>query len=77
MRARQLVWYLPKKPIRQPTAEQREKVDADHESVKDLFRAASAFAFGQVKKQGGDEENGQNIPHPVKLKRLHPSLPMM
>ena len=29
-----------------------------------------AFGFRQVKKQRRDEENGQNVPHPVKAEAL-------
>src|SRR5262249_48060406 len=61
---------LAKKPVGQPTAQQWEKVDADHKRVKDVLRAASAFGFRQIKKQGRDEKNGQNVPHPVKTEAL-------
>ena len=38
--------------------------------MKNVFRAACAFGFRQVKKQRRDEENGQNVPHPVKAEAL-------
>jgi hypothetical protein len=38
--------------------------------MKNVFRAVCAFGFRQVMKQRRDEENGQNVPHPVKAEAL-------
>src|SRR4029453_3664015 len=59
-----------KKPVGEPAAQQREKVNADDERVKNVFRAARAFGFRQINKHRRDEENGQNVPHPVKTEAL-------
>src|SRR5262245_8227514 len=55
-----------KKPVSQPTAQQWEKVNANHERVKNILGAARAFGLRQIKKQRRDEENRQDVPHPVK-----------
>ena len=38
--------------------------------MKNVLCATSAFRLRQVKKQRRDEENGQNVPHPVKTEAL-------
>jgi hypothetical protein len=43
-------------PISQPTNQQRETVDADHERVKNIFHATRALGFRKIKKQRRDEE---------------------
>ena len=59
-----------KKTVSQPTAQQREKVNANDERVENVLRAPGAFCLRQVKKQRRDEEDGQNVPHPVKTEAL-------
>jgi hypothetical protein len=54
------------KTVGQPAAEQRKKINADNERVKNILRAALALGFGQIKQQRRNEENGQDVPHPVK-----------
>jgi hypothetical protein len=65
-----MVLYLPKKTVGQPAAQQREKVNANNESVKNVLCRSGAIFLRQVNKQGGDEEDGQNVPHPVKTETL-------
>ena len=57
-------------PVRQPAAQQREKVNADDESVKNVLCASGAISLWQIKKQRRDEKDGQNVPHPVKTEAL-------
>src|SRR2546430_10132845 len=63
------------KAVGQPAAQQREKVNANHERVKYVLRAACAVGLRQIKKQRRDEENGQNVPHPVKAEALASFVP--
>src|SRR4030095_8524466 len=50
-----------KKAVGQPAAQQREKVNADDESVKDVLSHSGAIFLWQVKKQRRDEEDGQSV----------------
>src|SRR6478736_6822168 len=53
-------------PVRQPTAQERKEVNADDEGVKNVLRAPGALCLREIEKQRGDEEDGEDIPHPVK-----------
>ncbi len=46
---------LPEVPVRKPTAQQREKVDAVYEGVKNLFGGGLAFQLGKHLR-GGEEQ---------------------
>jgi hypothetical protein len=55
---------LPEQAIGDPSAEQREEVDADHERVEDVLRLAL------LQEQNGDEERRQDVSHPVEAEPL-------
>ena len=59
-----------KETVGQPAAQQREKVNADDEGVKHVLRPARAFPLRQIKEERRDEEDRQNVPHPVKAEAL-------
>lgn len=65
-----MVLYLPKKTVGQPAAQQREKVNANDESMKNVLCSSGAICLRQVNKQRRDQEDGQNVPHPVKTETL-------
>jgi uncharacterized NAD(P)/FAD-binding protein YdhS len=56
--------------IGQPAAEQWEKVNADDESVENVFRAMCALSFRQVHQQRQHEEHRQDVAHAVKAEAL-------
>src|SRR5919106_3673715 len=58
------------KAVGQPAAQQREEVNANDESVENVLSHSGAIFLWQVKKQRRDEEDGQNVPHPVKTEAL-------
>ena len=59
-----------KKTVGQPAAQQREKVNANDESVKNVLCLSGAIFIRQINKQRRDQEDGQNVPHPVKTETL-------
>ena len=59
-----------KESVGQPTAQQRKKVNADDEGVKHVLRPPGAFPLREIKEERRDEEDGENVPHPVKAEAL-------
>ena len=59
-----------KETVGQPAAEERKEVNADDEGVKHVLRPAGAFPLREIKEERRDEEDGENIPHPVKAEAL-------
>src|SRR6476619_980192 len=56
--------------VSQPTAQERKEVNADDKSVKNVLRAPGALCLREIEQQRGDEEDGENIAHPVKTESL-------
>src|SRR5438270_5429707 len=56
--------------IRQPAAEERKKINADHESVKNILRCVLAVRFRQVEEQRRNQKHRQDVAHPVKAEAL-------
>ncbi len=56
--------------VSQPTAQERKEVNADDKSVKNVLRAPGPLCLREIEQQRGDEEDGENIPHPVKTEPL-------
>jgi hypothetical protein len=61
-----------KESVRQPAAQQREKVDANNKGMEDIFRRASPIRLRQIGEQRRDQERRQDIAHPVKAEPLAP-----
>src|SRR5690606_2896052 len=63
---------LAEEAVRQPAAEQREEIHADHEGVEHVLRHRLAFAaLGQIAQQHRtDQERHQDVAHPVEAEAL-------
>ncbi len=56
---------LAKEPIRDPAADQRKEINADHEGMKDILGNSRALRFGRVQQQRTDEKRRQDVAHSV------------
>lgn len=66
---------FPKEPVRDPSAEQREKINPDDESMEHLLRRAAPLRFRQIEEQRRGQEHRQDVAHPVKAEPLAPFVP--
>ena len=61
---------FPKKPVGQPPAEQRKKINADDEGMKYILCRARPIPLGQIGEERRDQEHRQDVAHPVKAEAL-------
>ena len=65
-----MVWYLPKKRSASQPPSSGKKVNADDEGVENILRRSGAICLRQIQEQRRDEEDGEDVPHPVKAEAL-------